>query len=351
MKYLRYMILLFMIVLLIMITLLSVEPFFEGTTPSYLLLLRESNEKMLTEFIDLKSQQMSFDLSNPADKELFMKNNSKVIEDIGGETIFNNIFSRKSTGPPCTLNPPNNADVAGYLSKADTSASYTTWESSVNGYTDISLNTTGIAPTLSSPTLIAGSSVFIGKSVDLAYSTPSLFTPWSCSTGCTMSYSKNIPPELIASANVRAAGQINSDITAYNNRKITSNGNTTICQGGTYYNKLGGGTTCTDYEFPKDRLKTLQTNIITYIKSYIKDPPQQLTNPGFSCMSTVPYTPTYLSTTQKIPTTDTAPQPNVYYNGILLGRTMGTDGLKYRVIANEVGEDHVSRFRMLQTKK
>jgi len=332
-----------MIILLIVVTLLSVEPFFEGTTPSYLLLLRESNEKMLTEFIDLRSQQMSFDLSDPADKELFMKNNSKVIEDIGGPTVFNNIFSRKSTGPPCTLTAPNNADVAGYLSKADTSAAYSTWETTVNGYTDMN----GPA---SSPALISSASVFIGKSADLAYNTPSLFTPWSCSTGCSVSYSKNIPPDLIESANVRAAGQINSDITAYNNRKITTNGNTAICQGGTYFNKLGGGTTCTDYEFPKDRLTSVQNNIATYIKSYIKDPPRQLVNPGFSCMSTVPYTPTYLSTTQKIPTTDTAPQPNVYYNGILLGRTMGTDGLKYRVIANEVGEDHVSKFRMLQTK-
>lgn len=344
MKYLRYMILVFMIILLILTTFLSVEPFFEGTTPSYLLLLRESNEKMLTEFIDLKSQQMSFDLSDPADKELFMKNNPKVIEDIGGETVFNNIFSRKSTGPPCTLTSPNNADVSGYLSKADTSAAYSTWESTVNGYTDIST-----VQTLSAPSLIAGASTFIDKSSNLAYSTPSLFTPWTCSTGCNVSYSKNIPPDLIASANVRASGQIQSDIIAYNNRKITTNGNTAICEGGTYFNTLGGGTTCSDYEFPKDRLTSIQNNLVTYIKSYIKDPPQQLMNPGFSCVSNVPYTPSYVSTAQKIPTTDTVSQPNIYYNGILLGRTMGTDGLKYRVIANEVGEDHVSKLRMLQS--
>jgi hypothetical protein len=153
---------------------------------------------------------------------------------------------------------------------------------------------------------------------------------------------------LIESANVRASNQISSDITAYNKRKVTVNGNTAICKGGTYFNKLEGGTTCSDYNFPNDKVTSLQTNIVTYIKSYIKDPPQQLINPGYSCKTTVSYKPTYLSTTQKVPTTDTVPQPNIYYNGILIGRTMGSDGLKFRVIANEVGQEHVSKFRMLQ---
>ena len=345
MKYFRYIILLFIIVVFVVST-LSVEPFFEGTTPSYILLLRESNERMLTEFINVDSRQMAFDLSNPSEKEIFIRNNKKMIEDIGGETLFNNIFSRKGISPPCTITPPNNANITTYLSGTDVSSAYSKWETTTNGYTDLSSVFKGGNIVAQDADTAALS--FVNKSANLAYDTPALFTPWSCSTGCTLSYSKTIPTELITTATDRMSSQLNSDINTYNTRKVTTNGNTAICQGGTYYNMIGGGTTCTDYEFPKSRVDSLQTNIVTYIKSYLKEPNQQLINPGFSCVSpTVAYTPTYLSTTQKVPTTDTTAQPNTYYNGILLGRT---DGLKFKVIANEVGQEHVSKLKMLQSK-
>ncbi len=372
MKYSRYIVLLVLILIYILFTVLSVEPFFETETPSYLLLLREPNESMLTKFIDVRSHQMAFDLSTTKLKSDFMTTYPSVITDIGGTAAFNNIFSRGNmqAESSCTAIAPTEASIT---SKFTGSAfpSLTTGSTfliyvpnstgdmgSVGGYALYDSSNAPLSRSAARSTIGSASQSHALHAYNKALVTPSLYVPWSCSTGCTLS-STSITPGATTTLPSSLSTNISTSVNEllydlldnYNRPHDSSEGCTT---GKAYYSNSAGTTSSCFNTHQQSYMNDITPNINTYVdttvKNYVKSADFQGINPGYTCIPKASsYVPTYLSINYPVPMTDTTPQPNIYYNAILLGRTGGEGGFKYRVIANEVGQYHVEEYLKFKT--
>ena len=366
MKYSRYIVLLVLILIYILFTVLSVEPFFETESPSFLLLLREPNESMLTKFIDIKSQQMAFDLSTPEIKSTFMSTYPTVITDIGGTIAFNSIFSRgiSQNSSACTPIAPDSASITAFsgttISSLTTGSTFLTYVpnstgdvGSLGGYALYdSSNTALTRPDIRTPIGSASQSHAL-YAYNKALGTNSLRLPWSCSTGCTLSSTSitpgsttTLPSTLNATISTTVDTLLYTLLDNYNRPYTSSEGCST---GSAYYSNLSGTTSSCFNTHQQSYMNSISPNINTSIdttvKNYVKSADFQGINPGYTCTPTTSsYVPKYLSITSTPPTTDMTPQPNIYYNAILLGKTAGEGGYKYRVIANEVGQTHIEGY-------
>jgi len=339
-----------------------VEPFFEGTSNSYILLLRESNEKMLTEFINLDRRQIAFDLSNPTDKTDFFRSYSSMISKIpGGETALSNAFNRTfSSQAPCNAVSPGSTSIASMFTSLG-STIFSSWNTTISSYTDLNnltFTATDTDDTITTKLRDAGTAYAV-KALNEAQGSTSLYAPWTCNTsvGCTQAPFSRITPTAITSTTLPSyigASMTTSISTIITTYKTKTNASATDhpCGYDAYYmtkpfTSTGSTWSCSLPSLDVGATTTLKTSIDNSIKEYIKGDTFQV-NPGFSCsaIATTGYVPTYLSTTGTIPKTASSSetQTNPYYNGIMIGSTIAGTTYIVSIIANEVGQAHIGKL-------
>ena len=329
MKNLKYIVLVCIIFLYVACTLVFVEPFLENPVESYILLLREPNEYMLSSFTDISRSRAAYDLTNANNMTIFMRTHSDVVNDLQGPTAFTNLFTRVSSTPDCGITLGSTT----YLVGTTYESHFNTWKSNLNTY---ALGMT-VSPITLTPDLTDISTSIASYGATTAFGDMSLFGSWSCPTGCTIGPVPSIAPNTLSSTLLEGSSDA---ISAYSNAYINRIGEvgSTYCNGEKYY-RTDTGITCSDFQPSTSALTELISNNMS---SYLLSSP----NPGYTCTTTsTSYIPSYMMVSNGTPvSTSTDPEGNKFYNGILLARAIGDD-FKWRVIANEVSRSSIASLK------
>jgi len=374
----------------------TTEPFVEGTTPYYILLLREPNEKMLNDFNNLEKRRIAIDISTSDLKEAFMTNYSAIITNIGGESLFNNIYNRyySNTATSCLPVAPLESDRTNTFGGQNVyTTAYTNFPTgtglnvvsdggfvtiddtplySLTGTTKTSKTKTDIQTTLNTKATAYALSIYNSANSSMSSSRPTYHLPWTCSDECVTGFNQSttIPSvtSLPSALQTDITKEVTNFLTYYNTGKIDDactakgfsyaiNAYHTGTEGATDTVTTSTGTytptesnvawyACNSNQssyFNSTDITTLKNNISNKIKDYIKTSDFQSTNPGWTCSNT-DYVPTYPSLTALEQATSET-QTNKYFNGILIKGYISSGKNANSIIANEVGPDHIDRLK------